>query len=93
MAVSGDHADGERTDTSEHENDVPNPTAAADHSGHHAPTPGAAAGPDLDAIEADLDGVDAALARLADETYWTDEVTGEPLDDALLADDPIARRN
>lgn len=47
---------------------------------------------DLDAMTADLDGVDAALIRLADGTYWTDEVTGEPIPVALLEADPIARR-
>lgn len=47
---------------------------------------------DLDAMTADLDGVDAALARLADGTYWTDEVTGEPIPAAVLDADPIARR-
>ena len=48
---------------------------------------------DLDAIEADLTGVEAALGRLDDGTYWSDEVTGEPLSDELLADDPVARRS
>jgi hypothetical protein len=48
---------------------------------------------DLEAVERDLAGVEAALARLDDGTYWTDEVTGEALDPALLADDPVARRN
>ena len=38
----------------------------------------------LDAIEADLAGVDVALSRLNDGTYWTDELTGAPLDAALL---------
>ena len=49
-------------------------------------------GPDLDAITADLDAVDAALARLADGTYWTDEVTGDPIADATLVADPLRRR-
>jgi RNA polymerase-binding transcription factor DksA len=48
---------------------------------------------DLDAMTADLDGVDAALVRLADGTYWTDEVTGEPIPPEVLAADPIARRS
>jgi hypothetical protein len=48
---------------------------------------------DLDRIERDLDGVEAALRRLDDGTYWTDEVTGATLDDSLLATDPVARRN
>lgn len=47
---------------------------------------------DLDAIEADLAGVEVALARLSDGTYWTDEVNGEPLGDELLASSPTARR-
>ena len=47
---------------------------------------------DLDRIERDLAGVEAALARLDDGTYWTDEVTGERLADDLLAADPVARR-
>lgn len=48
---------------------------------------------DLDRVEHELAGVEAALARLDDGSYWTDEVTGEALDAQLLADDPIARRN
>lgn len=47
---------------------------------------------DLDAIEADLAAVEVALARLGDGTYWTDEVTGEPLPDDVLASSPTARR-
>jgi RNA polymerase-binding transcription factor DksA len=47
---------------------------------------------DLDAIEHDLDGVEAALQRLDDGSYWTDEVTGEPIPDATLTADPTARR-
>lgn len=47
---------------------------------------------DLDAIESDLAGVEAALTRLADGTYRVDEVTGDPIPDELLAVDPIARR-
>ena len=57
--------------------------------------PGAAARPapvDLDAIERDLDAVDQALDRLADGTYGTDEVTGEPIPDDVLETDPTARR-
>lgn len=48
---------------------------------------------DLDAIETELAGVDTALARLDDGTYWTDEVTGEPLSTTLLETHPTARRN
>jgi RNA polymerase-binding transcription factor DksA len=47
---------------------------------------------DLDAIERDLAGVERALERLSDGTYWTDEVTGEPIPDEVLASDPTARR-
>ena len=47
---------------------------------------------DLDAIEQDLDAVDRALDRLADGTYGTDEVTGEPIPDDVLETDPTARR-
>lgn len=47
---------------------------------------------DLDTIATELAGVDAALDRLAEGTYWTDEVTGEPIPDDVLAADPIARR-
>lgn len=47
---------------------------------------------DLDAIERELDGVEAALQRLDDGTYWTDEVTGEPIPDAALLTNPTARR-
>ena len=47
---------------------------------------------DLDAIERDLADVERALERLSDGTYWTDEVTGEPIADHVLADDPTARR-
>lgn len=57
-------------------------------------TPDAPAEPpvDLAAFERDLDAVEAALARLADGTYRTDEITGEPIPDHVLADDPTARR-
>ena len=47
---------------------------------------------DLVAIEADLDGVQAALARLADGTYWTDEVSGDAIPDEVLAGAPLTRR-
>jgi hypothetical protein len=59
------------------------------------PAPARPAAPtlDLEQIERDLEGVAMALARLDDGTYWTDEVTGEPLVDELLVADPVARRN
>ncbi len=47
---------------------------------------------DLDGIERDLADVEAALSRLDAGTYWTDEVTGEPLPADLLANRPTARR-
>ena len=48
---------------------------------------------DLDAIERDLADVDAALTRLDNDTYWVDEVTGQPLSTDLLSTRPTARRN
>jgi RNA polymerase-binding transcription factor DksA len=60
------------------------------------PQPSATAAPptevDLDAIEQDLTGVEVALSRLAEGTYWTDEVTGSPIPDHVLDADPTARR-
>lgn len=47
---------------------------------------------DLAAIERDLAGVEAALTRLDDGSYWFDEATGEPIPDAALVDDPVTRR-
>ena len=47
---------------------------------------------DLDAVERDLADVEVALERLDAGTYWTDEATGEPIDEALLAARPTARR-
>ena len=46
---------------------------------------------DLDRVERDLDDVQAALVRLNDGHYWTDEVTGEALPNDFLADNPTAR--
>jgi RNA polymerase-binding transcription factor DksA len=48
---------------------------------------------DLARIERDLAGVEVALTRLDDGTYWTDEVTGEPLEEHALTADPVTRRN
>ena len=45
----------------------------------------------LTEIAADLDAVAAALTRLDDGTYWTDEITGAELSDEVLAADPTAR--
>jgi RNA polymerase-binding transcription factor DksA len=47
---------------------------------------------DLDGIQRDLADVEVALARLDAGTYWTDEVTGEPLSAELLEQHPTARR-
>ena len=47
---------------------------------------------DLDRIERDLAGVEAALQRLDAGTYWSDEVTGDPIPDQVLIADPVARR-
>ena len=47
---------------------------------------------DLDRIAQDLADVEVALVRLDEGTYWTCEVTGEPLPDDLLAANPVARR-
>lgn len=52
----------------------------------------AAPEPDLDVIEADLDGVQSALGRLAEGTYWIDEVTGEAIPVDTLDANPLARR-
>jgi len=46
----------------------------------------------LAAVAADLDRVEAALARLDDGTYGTCVVTGEALPDELLAADPTTDR-
>jgi hypothetical protein len=48
---------------------------------------------DLARIERDLEGVETALRRLDDGTYWIDEITGEPLAESVLVADPVARRN
>jgi len=65
-------------------------TAAAAPIAATAATPAVAL--DLDGIERDLADVEVALARLDAGTYWTDEVTGQPLDEAHLAEHPTARR-
>jgi RNA polymerase-binding transcription factor DksA len=64
------------------------PAATDDHPAATDDTPPL----DLARIAADLDGVDIALRRLDDGTYWTDEQTGDELPDELLAANPIARR-
>jgi RNA polymerase-binding transcription factor DksA len=59
---------------------------------HAATVPAAAPALDLDGIERDLADVEVALARLDAGTYWTDEVTGQPLDEHHLGEHPTARR-
>jgi len=56
------------------------------------PAPEQLADVDLDAVERDLANVETALQRLSDGTYWTDEVTGEPIPEHVLVADPTARR-
>ena len=48
---------------------------------------------ELERLAGDLEGVGAALARLDSGEYWTDEISGEAIDDEVLAGDPTARRN
>ncbi len=85
--------------------DVPSePTTPADHDvpeppDHDVPAPSASPASDsdvpdvdLDAVERDLAAVEVALERLSEGTYWTDEVTGEPIAEHVLAADPTARR-
>jgi hypothetical protein len=59
---------------------------------HDEPTAPATDALDLDLVERDLADVELALSRLDSGEYWRDEVTGEALDDALLAEHPTARR-
>ena len=47
---------------------------------------------DLDKVEADFAGVEAALERLEAGTYWTDEVTGQEIPADVLAQEPTRRR-
>ena len=47
---------------------------------------------DLAELERELGDVDVALERLDADTYWTDEITGEPIPDERLERDPVARR-
>jgi hypothetical protein len=47
---------------------------------------------DLGDIDVKLDAVEVALVRLENGTYFTDEITGKPLDEQLLTNNPIARR-
>jgi RNA polymerase-binding transcription factor DksA len=58
-----------------------------------APSDESVDGPDVDlaAIERDLIGVEEALSRLDDGSYWTSESTGEPIPDDDLAANPVTR--
>ena len=47
----------------------------------------------IDAVELDLNDVDAAMARLEKCTYFIDEITGAPIQTDFLASNPLARRN
>lgn len=58
---------------------------------HEQPSVAPSERPDLDAIEAKLAEVEAALARLDDATYGSCATCGTPLEDAVLEADPTAR--
>ena len=47
----------------------------------------------IEAIERDLNDVEVAMDRLEKGTYFSDEVTGAALQPALIAANPLARRN
>lgn len=47
----------------------------------------------VDAIERDLNDVDVAMDRLEKGTYFSDEITGAPLQTDFLTAKPLARRN
>lgn len=47
---------------------------------------------DLEAIDQDLTDVETALQRLDAGTYFVDEITGAPLSQDLLNNNPTARR-
>jgi RNA polymerase-binding transcription factor DksA len=79
----------EVTETSHEQPAVDAPSADAP-----APAPAVPAADevDLDAVERDLSAVEVALNRLADGTYWTDEVTGQPIPEHVLVRNPLTRR-
>ena len=76
---------------------TPSSDSASDLTSDLRPVSGASeqteTGLDLETIHRDLEDVEAALARLDAGTYWTDEVTGAPLDENYLNAHPLARRN
>ena len=84
-----DQTEQDQTDRSEESSPADAPSMTADPA---EDPPAELAEIDVVSIEADLDGVQTALTRLADGTYWTDEVTGEPIPADVLAADPLARR-
>ena len=47
----------------------------------------------VDAIERDLNDVDVAMDRLEKGIYFSDEITGAPLQTDFLTANPLARRN
>jgi RNA polymerase-binding transcription factor DksA len=55
------------------------------------PSTAATSGIDLDAIQRDLEGVQTALDRLNEGTYWTDEVTGAIIPNEILDAFPLTR--
>ena len=70
--------------------------ASVDHATHEVPAPTAVETipHDLASAEPDIDkanDVQTALERLNDGNYWTDEITGEPIADDVLAAHPTAR--
>ncbi|TFH14944.1 MAG: hypothetical protein E4H05_08855 [Acidimicrobiales bacterium] len=89
------------TETSDEQHAVDTPSADGPAPERRAPdgsAPAASAPPtapevvDLDVVERDLSAVEVALNRLADGTYWNDEVTGQPIPEHVLVHDPLARR-
>lgn len=78
------------------DNEFPAPVADQDVAHVDAEHPASVASDapllDLVAVEADLADVETALARLEAGTYWTCEVTGQPLPDDLMAAEPTRRR-
>jgi len=48
-------------------------------------------GIDLHAIQRDLEGVQAALERLNEGTYWIDEITGDIIPNEVLDAFPLTR--
>ena len=47
----------------------------------------------VDLIERDLNDVDVAMDRLEKGTYFSDEITGAPMQTDFLTANPLARRN